>query len=394
MSRSSVGEERLLRGYTGRIFVLITVTFIAVKTGQRLLPPLLPLIVEDLHLTAAAAGLALSLMEFMRALLQYPSGRYADQLSRKTVLLTSLGLAVCGFVLIAATPVELAFFLGIVVIGAAVGLWDPADRALVSDLFHEKRGRAFGFHLMGSDVSGMLAAVMATLVAAATWRLAFFPPLVVLLPGTVLIFLWVREPLRFDWVPLDVRSTGFRLLEDTYIRGSLVIFTLIVFAIQGITGFLPIFLIEVHDFSFGLASLSFGLLYATGIVIRPITGGLSDVVPRLAVVSGLSFLGGAGVMLLVFGTGPAVVIAGVIGYAIGNRGFGPPLQAYLMDKFPDDSMAGDIGAIRATYTVIGSGGPAFVGFTAEGLGLRVAFAAMVGLFVAAGLVSTRLLLLE
>lgn len=391
MGRPAGGPESLLRGYSGRVFLLVTVTFVAIKTGQRILPPLLPLIVEDLELSAATAGLALSLMGFARALLQYPSGRYADRLSRKTVLLASLCLAVIGFVVIASVPLALAFFVGTVVIGAAVGLWDPADRALVSDLFREKRGRAFGFHLMGSDVAGMIAAGLAALVAVATWREAFWPAIVVMVPGLILLARWVREPVRIGWVPLGIQRTGLRLFADAHVRGSVLVFVLVVFASQGITGFLPIYLISRHGFSFEVASLTFGVIYATGILVRPTSGSLSDRVPRLGVVAGMVLVSAVGVVLLIVGPTPAAVVGGVVGYAIGYRGYGPPLQAYLMDRFPDDSMAGDIGAVRATYTVVGSAGPAFVGVTAEAASMTVAFAALAVLYVGAGVVAAWML---
>lgn len=142
-------EEQLLRGYTGRVFLLLTLVYLAMKTGQRLLSPLLPLIIDDLGITSFVAGVGLSLMAVLRAVLQYPSGRFSDGLSRATILLAAFGLGVTGFVLLVATPTYLVFLAAVCVLGSAIGLFDPAARALISDLFYEKRGRAFGLHSRG-----------------------------------------------------------------------------------------------------------------------------------------------------------------------------------------------------------------------------------------------------
>lgn len=377
MTGAGVEEERLLRGYTGRIFLTLTIGLLSIKIGQRLLPPLLPMIIEDLGITAFEAGIALTVMSIVRAVLQYPSGRFSDRLSRKTVLLAGLGLGLVALILLTSSPSYVMFLAGIVVLGGAVGLYDPADRASLSDTFYDKRGRAFGFHLLASDGAGILASGVAILAAAATWQMAFLSPMVMLALVSVLLFVWSREAIELRWVDLEVRETVTRLAATPNFRWIVLVYVLVIFASNGVISFLPTFLITVHDFPFGLASGAFAVLFVVGLVVRPLGGWLSDRMSRLVVVSGVLLISAVSLGLLVVAPLSAVAIVAVIGFAVGQRGFGPPLQAFLMDEFPDETMGGDLGATRAVASVIGSLGPAYVGFVASELSFTAAYTGLI-----------------
>lgn len=385
-------EERLSRGYSGRIFITLTLGLLSIKVGQRLLPPVLPMIISDLRITAFEAGIALTVMSVTRAVLQYPSGRYSDRLSRKTVLLASLGLGLLGLSLLTSSISYVMFIVGIVVLGGAVGLYDPADRALLSDTFQEKRGRAFGFHLLASDMAGILASGVAIVVATATWQAAFLSPMAMLALVSVLLLLWSREVVELRWVGLEVGETVTRLAATPSFRWIVLVYVLVIFASNGVISFLPTFLIVAHGFPFGLASSTFAVLFVVGLVVRPAGGWLSDRVSRLVVVSGVILISAISLGLLVVAPVSAVAIVAVIGFAVGQRAFGPPLQAFLMDEFPDESMGGDLGATRAVASVIGSLSPAYVGFVASNVSYTAAYASLIVCLLSAVVVVSYLLL--
>lgn len=369
-------EEQLFRGYAGRMLLLITFTLVAIRIGRGLLPPLLPLIIDDLGITAFRAGIALSTLMVVRAVLQYPSGRYSDQLSRASLLAIAMALGIFGFFLLAITPTYLMFLLGAVVFGGSIGLFEPAARALISDLFQEKRGRAFGFHMLAADTAGILAAGMAIVVAALVWRAAFVPSIGGLIVALVLLALWNREFVALRWIELDLTATVKRLFESSHLRWASLGYSFAVFSSVGLNSFLPSFLIAAHDFSIELASGSFALLYGVGIIAKPASGWLSDHVPRLAVVGGAMTIAAISVLALVFAQTPATVVAGVIGYAVGQRSFAPAFQAHLMDMFPGDSMGGDLGAVRTVYLVFGSLGPTYVGYVSSQVSYSAAFTSL------------------
>ncbi|MFB6161423.1 MAG: MFS transporter [Haloferacaceae archaeon] len=379
-------DERLLRGYGGRMAVLLTVGFLAMQLGRRLLPPLLPLIIEDFGITPFAAGVAVSTLAVARAAAQYPSGRFADELSRKSVIVASMSLCVVGLGLLVVAPTFPALLAGVAVFGAAFGLYDPADRALLSDLFEEKRGRAFGIHMIASDLAGVFAAGIAVVVVA-FWRRAFLPPLLALVPAVALFYRWNRGPMTVGRVDLQVRDTATRLLGSSRIRWVLVAYVLFIFAASGVTSFLPTFLVEVHDASFAVASGIFAALYVVGMALRPVSGWLSDRVPRQLVASGALLVAGLALAGLVVAPSPAVALGAVVVYAAGLRSYSPPMQAYLMDLFDDESRGGDLGATRTMYMTLGSLGPAFVGYAAGHASYVVAYATLAGALLTSGAIS-------
>ncbi|MFB6301267.1 MAG: MFS transporter [Haloferacaceae archaeon] len=389
MSTPSAEPERLLRGYGGRIALLLLAAFLAMQLGRRLLPPLLPLLIEDFGITPFQAGIAVSTLSVARAVGQYPSGRFADELSRKTVIVTSMLCCIVGLGLVTLAPTFVALLVGVATFGASFGLYDPADRALLSDLFEEKRGRAFGIHMIGSDLAGVLAAGTAV-VAVTAWRRAFLPPLLLLVPVVVLFYRWSREPMTAGWVDLEIGETAARLFGTPRIRWLMVAYVLYIFVSSGVTGFLPTFLIEVHGASFAVASGVFAALYVVGTLVRPLSGWLSDRVPRQAVASGSVLVAAAGLAGLVLAPSPAVALVAVVAYAVGLRSYSPAMQAYLMDVFDDDSRGGDLGAMRTVYMGVGSLGPAYVGFVAGRAGYVPAYAGAVAALLLSAAISYRL----
>lgn len=369
------------------MFLLITIVFITIKITQRMLPPLLPEIIADLGITTFLAGIALSVLTLTRASMQFPGGRISDQLSRTSVLLPSLGFIIVGLGILSVSTRYGVFLTGIVFFGIGLGMFDPAARAMVTDLFVEKRGRAFGLHLTGGDVAGILAAGLAIwIVAISTWRGAFFPLLILLLPAPLFLYSWSRESLAISRVHVDIISTVVRLLRTVQMRRLILAYSMFVFVITGVVGFLPTFLADVHGFSFALASSSFAIIFAIGTAVKPVSGTLSDSYSRLSVVVIGLLIGIIGLGGLVSAPTQLIAVVAVVLYAIGQASVPPPLHAYLMDHFQDDTVGGDFGVVRMTYMIAGSMGPAYIGYIASVAGFIPAFASMIiVLFGACGL---------
>jgi predicted MFS family arabinose efflux permease len=274
------------------------------------------------------------------------------------------------------------FLLGLILFGLCLALFFPAARALLSDIYHERRGRAFGVHAMGIDFAGILAAGIAILiVAVATWRAAFVPILLLMVPFAVLFPVLSRQNIKINSIDLQIRGTGKRIFSDSSIRWVLVVYCLFSIAQSGITSFLPTFLINVHDFSFAFASSSFAIIYGVGIFSKPIAGILSDRIPRKLVGGGNLFLAGLGVVMMILTSHTWIIIVGVGVFAFGQRGVAPPLQAYLMDLFSEDSMAGDLGAFRGFYMAAGSLGPVYTGFVSGVFGFIPAYTTLLALYL-------------
>lgn len=371
--------ESVVWGHSGRMLVLVTVASVAVKVGKHVLSPLLPTIIADLEITSVQAGVALSAITVTYALGQYPSGRLSDRLSRKTVLLASLLVTGLGVAALANAVSYRLLLAGAVVLGVGWGLYPTPARALISELFVERRGRAFGIHMASSDLSGVAAAGLAVLVlAVATWQDAFLPVLVVVGVMAVLLQAWSREAVVIEPVELGVRETAARIGRHPNLRRLLVAYSLYLFVVQGVLGFLPTLIQLGHGASSTVGSAAFALLFVVGLGTKPLAGNLSDRLPRPLVASAALLVGAVGMGLLVSSSSVPVVFLAVVVFAVGYKSFGPVMQAHLMDSFPDSSMGGDLGAIRTVYMLVGSLGPVYVGAVASRWSYVVAFTGFVG----------------
>lgn len=367
------------------MFAVVTLGTVTITVGKYVLSPLLPNIIESLAITSFQAGVALSMMSVVFALAQYPGGHLSDQLSRKTILVTGVSVVCVGVAVLLGTHSYLFFVVGAMGIGIGRGLYSTASRALLSELFVERRGQAFGVNMASIDVSGAAAAGLAVaVVLVSVWQLIFLPILVLLFPILFFLNRWSDESLVLRRVPFDFWRTSQRIYRTTEIRRLLIAYSLFVFTIRGVLGFLPTYLQAEQGVSTGVASTAFATLFAVGLITKPLAGDLSDRMPRPMIGAGVLVIGAIGMGVIVTASSLATLFIGVGIYAVGQKAFGPVMQAYLMDVFPDDSMGGDLGAIRTVYMLVGSIGPAYVGYVANQLSYTVAFAGFAVSFLLAG----------
>ncbi len=391
--------------YAGRMLGTLLLGWAVLQCGRFILSPLLPAIIDDLSLTAATAGLALTAFQAVYAVTQYPSGRLSDEWSRATLLLPGLGVLVVAFVAIGAAPTYLAFVGGAVLLGLGKGVYVVPSRALLSDLFVERRGRALGVYTAGTDVGGLAAAGLAALVLAASlplvglpagwhaaleaagWRSPFLPIAGLLALAALLYAAWNREPFRRGPASLELGTTVRRLATTREQREVLAAYALFYFMVGGWINFLPTYLATAKGAPESLASAGFALVFLTGICTKPAAGWLSDRFPRRAVsVTGL-LLATAALAGVVLASSVPVLAVCVVALALGYKTQFPIVDAILLDAAPEANMGGDLGAARALFLGVGSLGPAYVGVTASTLGYGVAFAGLAGcLLVAAGII--------
>ena len=382
-------EERLLTGYTGRVFLVASIGYLVVHLGRNILSPLLPNIMDSLQITSFQAGVALSLLGVMYAASMYPGGHLSDRLSRKTVIVGAASLTLVGFAVVGVAASYPPFLIAAAIIGLGAGLYWIALRALLADLFIVRRGQAFGLQdALGS--AGPLAAAGGAIVVLwlGNWQLAFPAVIVALVGMLVLIHVWLREPYVLSPVSFEALETGRRVFSNQRIRRLSLAYTAVIFPVQGVIGFLPAYLQLERGFSPTLASLGFALLFLGAMISMPIAGSLGDRFGYLYVAIGGICLAGIGLGTFLVAPGRTPVLIGVLIYAGGTFAFPPVIQAHLMTVFPDASMGGDYGAFKTIYAGIGSLGPAYVGLIAGLVSYAIAFAGLMGCLILAVVVLT------
>jgi len=373
--------------YGRRMLLVLWLGWAVIQGGRFLLPPLLPRIRETLVLSPAAVGLALTAFGIAYAAVQYPSGSYSDSLSRATLILPGFLVLLVSFVLVGAAVHPALFVAGVVLLGVGKGLFASPSRALIGDLFGDRRGRALGLYTAGTDVGGLLAAGLAVVVLATTWRAAFAPVVGCLAVATVLFVVWNREGYAVGRERLDARTTVDRIVASPAQRERLVAYALFYFVVGGLTNFYPTLLVG-RGFDEALASSAFALFFAVGVVTKPSAGAVSDRFPRLLVSAVGLVLAAAGIGVLLLGDSLATVVVGTALAGLGYKTQFPIADAVVMEGAPSGNRGKDLGAARGVFIAASAVGPGFVGLVAQFDSYTAAFWALVAcLLVAAGVLA-------
>ena len=380
--------ERLTAGYTGRMMLVIALGSMASQVGWLVIPPLLPAIIDDLAISSAQAGFALTLLTLFAAAGRYPGGRLADELSRKTVIGFCLVAWIVGFSILAVATTYPLFLLGVSVAGIGIGMYVPAAFAQLSDLFAAKRGQAFGVNNAAYNLAGILAPGLAfAVLLVGPWRLSFVVVVCVVVVLAALVHVWNEEPYVVERVELGFRATVVRTVFDPQVRRVLVVASLISFVWNGSVSFLPLYLESEHGLTSGTAGIAFASLFLVGALVTPLSGWVGDRFGSLRTILVTVCFAVAGLVTLTTTSSVAGVFVGVVVFAIGLLGFWPVMTAYMMSIFPEDSRGGDYGAIGTVYAGVGSTGPAYVGTVGQHLDYTTAYIGFVGcLLVCLGIV--------
>jgi len=369
--------ERLLGGYTGRLMTIGVLGSMTVAGGQVVISPLLPRIIVDLSISNSKAGVALTLMAALAGLARYPGGRYSDLLTRKTVMIGALGMMTPGYVVLAFTDSYPLFLIGVALAGVGAGLYTPSVAGLLSDLFIERRGQAFGINSAFISAGGILASGVATLVlAVGTWRSVFPPVVVIIVILVVLLHNWHDEAYDIRLPELEIQSTVQRLLSRRRLRRTIVTLVLLSVVWRGTVGFLPTFLQIEKGIEPGIANGTYAGLFVVGMVASPIAGRVGDNWGQALVGAGTAAVGFVGLAALLVVNSRPLVIGSVLVFALGLTSFWPVMNTYVMDVAPDSNMAGDFGAIGTIYIGLGSLGPTYVGVVADIWSYSDAFAGL------------------
>jgi MFS family permease len=364
--------------YQSRMLLVLSAGWATLQCGRFLLPPLLPRITDVLAFSPAGIGAALTVFGLVYAVVQYPSGTYSDSLSRATLILPGFVVLLASFVAIGAAVTAAIFVVAVVLLGVGKGLFASPSRALLGELFTARRGRALGIYSAGTDVGGVIAAGLAVVVlATTTWRMAFVPVVAVLALVTLLYVLWNREAYEVERVEIAAGETAGRLLATQAQRERLVAFAVFYFFVGGLTNFFPTLLVR-GGFSETVAGASFALIFATGMVTKPVAGDVSDRFPRLAVAIGGLLVAVVGMCLILLAPqfpGPqlAAVAVGTILAAVGYKTQFPIADTVVMEAAPEGSMGEDLGAARGVFLAANAVGPGVVGLIAEQTDFVVAF---------------------
>jgi MFS family permease len=364
---------RQVLGADGKGWILLTVSGGWLLTlGVRIVyPALLPDIIGEFGVGYTGGGFLLSALWVAYALMQFPGGVAADLVGEKRVILGSVGTVLAAILAVVGAPTYGVFVASTVLLGLGAGLYGTSRVTIVTDVFPENKTTAVSFTQAAGNVGTAVLPVLAGGIAVAFgWRLGFgyLVPLFVLVIVGIVAFV----PRRTSAEPDAGEGLNRAFLEDlrgAVLNRNVLLITLLQLSLmtyyQGITGFLPTYLIDVKGLSQTLASTVFGAFFVTAIGMQFVSGLVADRYgQRRTIVLFVLIAFPAAVALPVLDSQPAVIGATLL--AAGVLGAFPPSHTYAVDLIPDALQGSGYGMIRTLYIGAAAGAPPVVGWLADG----------------------------
>ena len=287
---------------------------VAVYADLYITQPILPLLSRDFSVTPAAAGMTVSVVVLMIALVSSAFGTLSDRVGRKPVMVAACALlaiptALCGWapsfhVLLVCRALQGALMPGVTAVAVAY----------IGDVVGEgDLGRRVGGWIAASVTGGLTGRVLSGLLAAATnWRVPFFVFGATTLLGAAAI---ARSLPRDAPAPIPPAGPGrprFGHFGDRRLVGAFVIGGAVFFAFIGVFTYLPYYLTgPPFRLSTALVS-SVYVVYVAGVFTSVAAGRLSARVSRRALMAAGLTVAGGGILGTLVASLPWIVASLVV----------------------------------------------------------------------------------
>ena len=247
-----------------------------------ILPPVLPLILEEFGLRYTAAGGMIAVFLTMIAIASMLMGRLSDRVHRGRLIGAGFLLASAAVGAAAVMPL-LPLVVGLLVVaGIGVSTYHPAAYASIHDAGHGN-GRTYGaFEATGSASIILMLVVQGLLAARMGWR-----GLIVVgaVPGALMGMLLLLAPRISIWdhrgqphvAPLmggteSSAQRGSALLSGLFLVGVM----LRVLGVNALQNFIPTYLVRSVGMSHGIASFAVGFTFLGGMCGALVMGRAAD----------------------------------------------------------------------------------------------------------------------
>jgi MFS transporter, FSR family, fosmidomycin resistance protein len=247
-----------------------------------ILPPVLPLILQEFGLRYAAAGGIIAIFLAMIAISSMLTGRLSDRMHRGRLIGAGFLLAsaaVGAAALMPFLPLVVGF---LVIAGVGVSVYHPAAYASIHDSGHGT-GRTYGaFEAVGSLAIIIMLVVQGLLAARTGWR-----GLIVVgaVPGALMGLLLLAMPRISIWdqrgkphvAPLMGGTSpgaqqGSALLSGIFLVGVM----LRVLGVNALVNFIPTYLVRAVGMGQGIAAFAVGFTFLGGMCGALIMGRMAD----------------------------------------------------------------------------------------------------------------------
>lgn len=375
----------LWSGGRGKMLIAIAFGWFLSISARMIYPALLPHLRITYGLTLTTAGLLLTVLWVAYGLGQLPGGMLADWVGERPLLILS-SLSAAGmltFVVIAESPAIL--FVATSLFGLGTALYGVSRFTILKEIYPDQLGTATGVTMGAGDFGNAVMPPTAGFIAGAiAWQYGF--GLVIPLFLLAAVALWITLPVQSSTATSISETVSFGSILST-LRQSVVGYALVLLIswatiMQAFIGFYPTYLIDVKGLPPHIATGLFGLFFALGSFIKPLSGRAYDRVGvriPLLVIMGLTAIG---LVALPLSTDLwAFVVVTVLASSV--LGFETIVISDVTGKLPKDTQGTGLGSLRTLYIMLGALSPVLFGAVADQGYFNEGF---VGLAVLAGLV--------
>ncbi|MFB6122294.1 MAG: MFS transporter [Haloferacaceae archaeon] len=370
----AVGDLR--RDGSGWVLLVVSLGWF-LSLGVRIVyPALLPQITTEFGVSNATTGAFVGVLWTTYALLQFPGGALADAVGERLVLVGSV-LLTAGAVgaIVVSTSIE-SFLLATVLLGLGTGLYGTTRLTVISAAFDRMEATAIGVSQAAGNFGNVVLSAGAGVVSVYLgWRWGFGYLLPVLVACAV--GLWVFVPRRAGATSPDEPFRQTMAKVTTAVRKPRVLavaalLSLNMFLYQGVTGFLPTYLVAEKGVAPGSAATLYSLFFAAAIGVQFLAGVVADRRGnRVAIAAFVGLSVPAFVLLTVVESFPALIAVVLLLSSL--LGAMPPINAAGIDALPEDVRGSGFGLLRTGYIAFGALGPPTVGVLADVGRFDVAF---------------------
>ena len=251
---------------------------------QLALPPLFPILKDELSVSYAALGLLSSIFFIASGLAQTPIGFLVDRIGARRVLISGIALLGAAYLLMGVLQSYPAFVVLAVVAGLGNAVFHPADYSILTASVSQGRlGRAYSVHTLGGNIGWIVAPmVMIALATLLGWEMAL---IVIGVGGLALAgaLTWQGTLLRDEsdaqrQRPVghqdDDRAGSLRPLLSVAILAAFVFFLFLAMAQLGLQSFSVVVLTTIYPIDIALASSALTAFLAAS-AVGVIAGGFT-----------------------------------------------------------------------------------------------------------------------
>lgn len=359
-----------MRRYGVVLLVLSLAGWVISWVHRMMVPPLLPIIMGELGINNAQAGLLMSGFLISYALAQVPSGYLGDKYGARKVV--PLGMAAFSLsTLLIGFSRNFEQFLALrVLFGLFAGTYFPSIvSAILSAFPKNKRGKAIGIFMSGASIGRAIAPLVSVPIALSVgWRSAF-PILSVpgFLIATALFFILKDE----DRAQVSRSLTWKGVVSPKFISACGVAF-LGMASFMAFTTFLPLFLVDQKDLSIEMAAAFSSVIPVIGFLGNIVGGYLADRLDKGSLISASNLISAFLIWLTYLSPQKSLIFILLL-FGFANSLVPAPIISLVTSIIPSEKRASAL-ALQNTMTFVGASlGTSLGGILLDKIGYRGLF---------------------